>query len=287
MMREKKQLVDINELIDNDAFQKIKDTIKVLGSFQENMYALQTSEDSPELNLVKIGTVLQLSLINILASGKKAKDLDDKDWESIIKNVSKYAVLEENQRYSGFVFSLYSDYIRISAKVMQGKIRDDELVQIQLISDDIRLKTEQLKHDEIGEAAYIEECLWLSLEAMLKLLSSAFTIGIPKEFASVIQSVPQFAFEYGRYALYSREQAILDRYLRNQSILDRELQEEYEAFMKEVQIQADRFQMLVKDAFASDIKNALQHSAALALHTGVVKEELLLTEDDVDSFFMD
>ena len=100
-------------------------------------------------------------------------------------------------------------------------------------------------------------------------------------------SLSQFAFEYGRYVLYAKEQAILEQYIRNQHILDERLQREYEDYLEAVQIQAEAFQRLIDDAFSPEAGEELQKSSALARAAGVKEEEILSTIEDVDAFFLD
>ena len=161
------------------------------------------------------------------------------------------------------------------------------LSAIKDLSDALRKNADSLKSEEIDEAAYIEACLWLSLEAMLKLLSVFFTRGIPREYAELLQSLPQLAFEYGRYVLYSEEQAILEQYIQKQHVFDERLRREYETYLEKVRVQAEEFQRLIDDAFCPDIREALANSSRLARAAGVKDEEILKSLDDVDAFFLD
>ena len=279
--------ININQLMSQDSALKIREAVETVSSVQQSLYTLANNEDSTEMDLLKIGTVFQIFLIDTLASGKKAGELIESDWRNIANKVNQYAVLEDGQSYSEYVFTMYADYIELSIKVLEGKAREEYLASIQELSDTIRSNTELLRNEEIKETAYIEACLWLSLEAMIKLLSSFFTMKIPKEYADLIMSASQLAFEYGRYVLYAKEQAILEKYIRNQYVLDEQLHRDYEEYLKEVQIQAEKFQELVEDAFSMDIRQSLEQSAALAREAGVKEEELLQSVDDVDAFFMD
>ena len=279
--------IHINQLMSQDSALKIREAIETVSSVQQSLYTLANNEDSAEMDLLKIGTVFQIFLIDTLAAGKKAGELSESDWRNIADKVNQYAVLEDGQSYSEFVFTMYADYIDLSVKVLEGKAREEYLTSIQELSDTIRSNSELLRNEEIKETAYIEACLWLSLEAMIKLLSSFFTMKIPKEYADLILSASQLAFEYGRYVLYAKEQAILEKYIRNQYVLDEQLRRKYEEYLKEVQFQAEKFQELVEDAFYVDIRQSLEQSAALAREAGVKEEELLQSVDDVDAFFMD
>ena len=281
------QNMTVDELVSSDAGQKIRQILETASSVQRGLYALSVSEDDAKLNLLKLGTVFQLFFIDALAAGKQPGDLTKEDWIGIADKVNRYAVLEEGQRYSEFVFSLYADYIDLSAETMRGSKSRQSLLSIKELANAIRKNAEKLRSEEINEASYIESCLWLSLEAMIKLLCYYFTSNISEEYADLLQSVSQLAFEYGRYALFSKEQAILEKYIKNQYVLDEQLQTEYEAYLEEVKGQADAFQKLIDNAFSPNISAALHNSAALARAAGVREEKILTSIEEIDAFFLD
>lgn len=281
------QNMTVDELVSSDAGQKIRQILETASNVQRGLYALAVSEDDAKLNLLKIGTVFQLFFIDTLAAGKQPGDLTKEDWISIANRVNRYAVLEEGQRYSEFVFSLYADYIDLSAETMRGSKSGHSLLSIKELANAIRKNAEDLRNEEINEASYIESCLWLSLEAMIKLLCCYFTLNISEEYADLLQSVSQLAFEYGRYVLFSKEQALLEKYIENQYVLDEQLQTEYEAYLEEVKGQADAFQKLIDNAFSPNISEALHNSAVLARAAGVREEEILTSVEEIDSFLMD
>ncbi len=287
VLKEIAQEIAIDELRNSPAGKKISEAMEAVAAVQRNLCALAESEDSTQLNLLKIGTVLQIFLIDTLASGADPKKMKPEEWGSIASKVSQYAVLEEGQSYSEFVFTLYADYIDLSAEGLSEFISKEALASIKSISSDIRSKTALLRQEAISESAYVDECLWLSLEAMIKLLSSLLTMLIGTEYSQLAQAVSQLAFEYGRYVLYSKEQAILTAYIENQYILDEQLRQQYDAFQAELTEQAERFNQLIDQAFSSNIRESLMRSAELARDTGVKEEEILTSIDDIDTFFMD
>ena len=281
------QEVVLEELLSDSAAQKIDQAMGTIESVQQGLYTLAVSEDSEKLNLLKVGTVFQIFFVDTLASGKKPTELKSEDWKNIALKVHHYAVLEDEQRYSEFVFKLYADYIDISAGVLSGKASQKSVDAIKEVADTIRHNTELLHKNEITEVAYIDACLWLSLEAMIKLLSTCLTMFAGEQLEQLAVAVSQLAFEYGRYVMYKKEQEILEKYIRNQHELDEQLRKEYEAFLKEVQENADRFNSLIEKAFSPDLHESLMESAALAREAGVKEEEILTTIEDIDSFFMD
>lgn len=277
----------IEQLLGSSAAERVERILDTVSTVQRGLFALAESGDSEQFTLLKIGTVFQIFLVDVLASGKKAEELTAEDWQNIADKVAKYAVLEDGQSYSEFVFGLYADYIDLSEKVLKVRgVSEERAAAVKEIADQIRNNTCLLQQGEITEVRYVEENLWLSLEAMIKCLSLYVTPLIGPEYTQLLQSVTQLGFEYGRYMLYAREQAILQEYLDNQRILDERLQAEYEAYLDEVNKNAARFQGLIDAAFDPGLRESLAESIALAKAYGVKEEELLKSEEEIDAFFM-
>lgn len=277
----------IEQLLGSSAAERVERILDTVSTVQRGLFALAESGDSEQFTLLKIGTVFQIFLVDVLASGKKAEELTAEDWQNIADKVAKYAVLEGGQSYSEFVFGLYADYIDLSEKVLKVRgVSEERAAAVKEIADQIRNNTCLLQQGEITEVRYVEENLWLSLEAMIKCLSLYMTPLIGPEYTQLLQSVTQLGFEYGRYMLYAREQAILQEYLDNQRILDERLQAEYEAYLDEVNKNAARFQGLIDAAFDPGLRESLAESIALAKAYGVKEEELLKSEEEIDAFFM-
>ena len=282
------QEIAISELLDSPVGDWLNNAMETVTSLQRNLFALSESEDSNQLTLMKIGTVFQIFLIDTLASGKKVEELTPEDWKNIADKVSQYAILEDEQSYSEFVFTLYADYIDLSAKALSAYgVSKENVKKVTAIAEEIRSYTERLRNEELPEVDYIEKCLWASLEAMIKCLSLSLTSVIGPEYAQLAQAATQLAFEYGRYVLYSKEQAILEEYIQKQYVLDEELKTKYEAYLEEVQAQSEQFQSLVDAAFSPDFRETLLQSVALARAAGVKEEEILRSIDDTDDFFLD
>ena len=281
----------INNLLDTSEGKKLTAAMKQLEFCQKNLFALLDSDDEEKLTLLKIGTVFQIFLVDKLATGKSASDLTEDDWKDIAAKVSKYAILEEGQTYSEFVFNMYADYIDTSTEVLEGHVREERLGEIKGVSKKIRTLSKQMQKNTITEPAYVEECLWLSLEGMMKLLSSLLSSKMEAlmgdGYAQLTEAVSQLAFEYGRYVLYAREDAMLDEFLQHQYELDEQLDAKYTAYMEEINQQRDRFKALITDAFNPNLRDSLMHSAALARAAGVKEEEILDTVEDIDDFFME
>ncbi len=286
----------ISEFLESKPGQKLQEAMAGIEAVQDNLLVYAEKDDSEKLKWLKIGTVFNLFLVDTLAKkGKRrANELEKEDWMELANKVSRYAVKESDQSYSEFVFDLYANYIDLSVKSVQAAAEfknceadKDALAAISNIANSLREKKDQLNREIIDEVHYTEDCLWLSLEAMVKLLSTFVSLALPKEYAQLLHSISQLGFEYGRYVLYAREQALLEEYIHNQYVLDDELKAKYEAYLHDVQENAARFDSLIQKAFSPDIHEALTGSADLARSYGVSEDEILETIEDIDSFFLD
>lgn len=277
----------INELLRTPAAEKLQQAMEAIATAQEHIYAFATSDDDTKLKLVKIATVFQIFLVDTLASGKKMKELTEEDWENIAAKISQYAIMGGGEQYCEFVFSMYAQYIDVSADNLPEKVSEKSVEAIKELSESIRYNTEKFKKGELTEVDYTESCLWISLEAMIKLLSCYLTAGLDEEYSYFAQAASQLAFEYGRIILLSKEQALLEAYIQNQYQLDEELEREWEQYFAELQAYSEDFRGLIDAAFTTDIHAALVNSAALAREAGVKEEDILVTTEDIDSYFMD
>ena len=254
---------------------------------QENITALANSDDSESLKKTKIGTVLTFSVVRKIMEGKNPKEFTQDDWKDIANAVSEKAILMDSKDYSKFIFKKYSQYIDTSASLLEGVVNPNHLEAISNLAAELRAKEEALNNDEITEVTYIEDCLWISLEAMIKLLSAYYgrLLKYP-EFDDLLHAVTGFAFEYGRLILWRKEQALLDQYINNQYILDEELQADFDAFRAELDKEYEKFNSLLDHAFASNIRSRLKGSVELALTAGVSPDEVLDSVEKIDEFFM-
>ena len=257
------------------------------------LYSLSDEKDETSLTALKAGTMVLFSLLGKLVSGKSLRDLTDTDWADIAANVIDHAVLMDGRQYTVVVFETYAGYIELCVQYLKqwqsptGEgFPKEKLKAIENLAWEIRHKTKELRANKISEPDYVEDCLWLCLEAMIKQLSLWLGRNLSAEFSELGQAVSILAFEYGRYRLYAKEQALLAEYLAKQEQLDAELQKQYDEFMAEVQAYSEQFMSLVDNAFAPDFRPALTDSVALAQAAGVADAEILVSVEDVDDFFI-
>ena len=277
----------IDMLFEKEHQDAIKKGIAIFKKVQEKLYELAEKDDEKTLAGIKAGTIILLTVLKKMAQGTAPDKFKDEDYADIAKAVSEYVVLMDDQEYSAFVFDLYAGYIDASVKVLSMRVDKKRAESILTLSKELRKKSAMLRDGKISETVYIEDCLWISLEAMIKLLSAYAGSLVGQEYIDLAQAVSMCAIEYGRLMLYKREQAILGEYIEKQYQLDEELTEKFGAFKAELKTDSDRFNELVGQAFEPGFRESLKSSVELAKAAGVKQEEILDSVEKIGSFFMD
>lgn len=279
--------LSIDYLMSTPLSDDVEKAMDMFASVQERLYTLAVSRDSESLVKMKAGTIVTLAVLKKLAEGKDPRKLTKEDWQDIARSAGEYIQYTDGADYSMFVFNLYADYIHWSAKALKGTATKERIAAIDGLADELRHKAAMLQAREITETAYIEDCLWISLEAMVKLLASVVRIKGIENSSDLTYAAATYAFEYGRMKLYQQEQALVTEYLNGQKRLDGELEEKLEDFKAKMEIDAERFNDLLNEAFEPGFRDRLQASVFLARTAGVKEEEILKTAGEIDEFFLD
>ncbi len=270
--------------------EKLKQVMETYESFQEMFMTLADSTERKELLILKAGTVLVLSLFGKFCQKHSLKDLTEEDWADILKNVCKYGIVMDGAHYSEMVFRLYADYIDVSVLCIAKLASKEKLKDIKKLAKEIRDTSEQFSNKKIQELEYVEKCLWLSLEAMIKLMSATLYSSIGKlsgeEYQRLAEAVTAFGFEYARLTLYKKENALLQECLENQKRLDSALEIQYKEYLSELEKETAKFDSLIENAFSSEFESMFAGSIELARTTGIKESEIIKTAEDVDGFFL-
>ncbi len=277
----------INQLMSSPLGDKIEQAMVTFEKVQNHLYVLAEKQGEERTTTIKIGTIMTLSILQKFMNGKKPTELTEADWKEIANDVSNYAILPDDQKYTEYVFWLYEQYIRGSADDIEVFASEKTVMAVRMLADELQEKAVLLRNGEITEVKYIEDCMWISLEAMIKLIASMVSLVVDEEFAEYAQALANYAFEYGRFILYSREQELINEFIQSQYELDAELEQKYALFKEELEAKAEQFYVLIDNAFVPDFRERFLHSIALAQAAGVEEKEILMAEDDIDSFFMD
>ena len=280
--------IQIDDLIGVPLTAYLKKGLAIYQKAYDTLQTMAESDDGESLTKMKIGTALTFAVLKKIADEKVYPNAFSKeDWAAISDTVKDIAIYMDGQDYSVFVFDLYTDYIRASVARLQDVAPDEKRDAIAALADELQTKKQQLQDGEIGEVAYTEDCLWICLEAMIKSLSCMTYMAGDINAAEYVQAAAMYAFEYGRFRLYAKEQALVTEYIENQYRLDEELQAKFEVYKAELEAGTNQFIGLIDNAFDPQFRTSLHASVALARAAGVAEEEILKTVEDVDGFFLD
>ena len=277
----------VEYLKNNEIGDKIQMAMIGVQKAQEAILAYVNDDSPEEQKYMRMGTVLAFAIVNKIAHGTPIKDFSNRDWEDIISSVANDAVMIEGQKYSIWVFSVYASYVDISVKVLEIRgISAKKCDAISMIAEEVRALGRKLESNQISEVKYTEQCIWLLIEAMIKLLASYSAIVVGENLADLNQSIAMLAFEYARYSLYKKEKVIVTQYLEHQNEVDEALEAKFDAFRNEMQDRCDIFDELIANAFAPDISIRLKSSIEIALNVGVEESEILDSTEKIDDYFM-
>lgn len=277
----------LGQLIKSPLGEQLQRAAQIFQSVQDHCFALAEKQNELGMTGFKAATVLTFAILRKIADGKTPSELKAQDWKEIANTVSEYAVLGDDRQYSVSVFGLYEEYIRYSVKRIEAIIPEETAAVISGLADELREKADSLCEGAITEVRYTEDCLWISLEAMIKLLACTAVFCADARVTDFTQALASYAFEYGRLMLHRRELEIVNQFIESQNQLDSELEQKYAAYLEDLQKEAQQFHALIDNAFAPNFRDAFLHSILLAKAAGVKEEEILSSTEDIDSFFLD
>ena len=277
----------INKLLNSPLGEKLQQAEKIINEINRHVLALSEKQGEEDMTATKIATVLTFGILGRIADGKKPAEFEKSDWAEIAKGISEYAILQSDSEYSLFVFNLYERYIRYSANTIRVKVPEKICDAIIALADELSAKGDSFTKGAISEIKYTEDCLWISLEAMIKLLASTVSLFGDSEKTEYAQAIASYAFEYGRLMLYSREQEIVNQFLESQEQMDAALEARYNEFLEDLTRETEEFYTLIDNAFVTDYRSAFLQSILLAKAAGVGENEILKSAIDIDSFFLD
>ena len=278
--------LNYEKLIKSDIGLRIESLMSSLELIMKNIYSLSEKQGDERKNLIKVITVMTFAILKKFAYGKKPSDLKKEDWKDILKDVSDYAILPDDEHYVKWVFHMYEKFIRTSASIISQYASDATVCSIVNLADELADKSVLLENDEIKEVVYIEDCLWITLEAMLKLVASTTEKLPEKEYGAFIQALANYAFEYGRYVMYKHEQDLVDELIASQYELDERLKNKYYDYISGLQKESEKIYLLIENAFEPDYRNSFLQTILLAREVGVDDSLILKNTEEIDDFFM-
>ena len=260
------------------AMQTIQDRLNTLQTYANAM--AEKDEDISTTSL-KVLTVMTFAILQRIGQGQDLKSFSKEDWKDILSETGQISILLDEQKYTVFVFMLYEKYIRYSADCL-SEFYPEKAQRINLVADE--LKQEHIKFYDglISEPIYVEDCLWISLDAMIKLLASCSYLSHDGKDGELSMAL----FEFARLKYYQEEYKIVQEYIDSQYQMDDQLQLRYDSFLKKLQLESEQYQKLIDNAFSPNFREAFLGSIALAKASGVEQKEILTSISDVDDYFL-
>ena len=146
-----------------DAFLKAAELMR---SIIENIIRSSSSQDNQQT--LHAGNVLLLEILKKMCNGQAPSSFTSEEWKNIAQSVSKHALENNGENYSVYIFTLYARSIEAAADLMKGRIPPEKEKDIRSLSAEIKKKTDRFQKGKLSEPVYVEDCLWICLEAMMK-----------------------------------------------------------------------------------------------------------------------
>ena len=262
----------------NIAVQTIQDRLNTIQTYAN---AIAEKDEDISTTSLKVLTVMTFAILRRIGQGQDLKSFSKEDWTDILSQTGQISVLLDEQKYTVFVFMLYEKYIRYSANCL-SEVYPEKAHRVNLVADELKQEHKKFNDGLISEPIYVEDCLWISLDAMIKLLASCSYLSHDGKDGELSMAL----FEFARLKYYQDEYKIIQEYIDSQYQMDEQLQLRYESFLKKLQLESEQYQRLIDNAFSLNFREAFLGSIALAKASGVEQKEILTSISDVDDYFL-
>lgn len=265
----------------NTNFNKALDIIEKYLPVVENAI----DQDKSELS-IKAATIFLIGLWARLKQGGSIADLTNDDWNSALGAAVEKAVTMDPQEYSLKVFDLYKKSIAFVIDPMKGSASESVISRLEEIVALMEGYAGELEAGNMPEVKFIEENLWLSLEAIFLVMTDRMShVLLPEKRRELAEAVSALVFQKFRYSHYEQELAAINACLDYQTKLDKKLENQINAYIDSLRDELDMFDALVEKAFnTTDFQAAFRGSIDLAKSLGA--DGILQTQQEVDDYFM-
>ena len=265
----------------DENYGKALDLIERLLPAAENVLEQDTKDVS-----IRAATMFLIGLWSKLKQGDSVSDLTKDEWNNILGDAYEQAAVIDPKDYSLRVFDLYRKSIEFAIEPMRFNASPAAVKRLEEIVSLMGGYAMDLEEGAMPEAKYIEENLWLSLEAVFTVMTDRLNFRlIPEERRDLAEAVGALAFQKLRLSIYEKELDAINECLDQQSQLDQKLTEQVNAYIDALRDELDEFDALVEKAFdTADFQSAFRGSIDLAKLIGT--EEILQTQQDIDDYFL-
>ena len=265
----------------DENYGKALDLIERLLPAAENVLDQDTKEVS-----IRAATMFLIGLWSKLKQGDSVSDLTKDEWNNILGNAYEQAAVIDPKDYSLKVFDLYRRSIEFAIEPMRANASPAAVERLEEIVSLMGEYAKDLEEGAMPETKYIEENLWLSLEAVFTVMTDRLNFRlVSEEKRELAEAVGALAFQRLRLSIYEKELDAINECLDQQSQLDQKLTEQVNAYIDALRDELDEFDALVEKAFdTADFQSAFRGSIDLAKMIGT--EEILRTQQDIDDYFL-
>lgn len=235
---------------------------------------------------MRAATMFLIALWSRLRQGGKVEDLKAEDWNALAGQAFEHAVEMDPRDYSKLVFDLYKKSIAFAIEPMKANASEAVTNRLEEIVSLMDRYSAELESGVLPETKFIEENLWLSLEAVFLVLTDRMNHKyLPEERQELAEAIGALVFQKFRFSIYDKELAAIDACLNNQADLDRRLTEQVNAYIDALNNELDEFDALVERAFdTTDFQEAFRGSKDLAKLLGA--KDTLNSQKEIDDYFM-
>ena len=265
----------------NERFDKALGTVERILPAAENVLEQGAADVG-----IKAATIFVISLWSKIRHGASVDDLSKDDWNNIIGNIYENAAVIDPQEYSLLVFDLYRRSIAFAIEPMKPNASPTAVSRLEEIVSLMEEYADELRSGAMSETKFIEENLYLSLEAVFLVMTDrmSFTL-LAEERRELAVAVSALIFQKIRYSHYDKELAVVNKCLEYQGELDQRLEERVNAYIDSLKNDLDEFDALVDKAFdTSDYRIAFRGSISLAETIGA--DGILQTKQDIEDYFL-
>ncbi len=281
----------LNNLNSNNIFVALREQNNnfnnALNTIEKYLPAAENILDQDKTDLsIKTATIFLINMWSKLKHGCSVADLTKDDWNSIMVAAAENAAMIDPKDYSMMVFDLYRKSIAFAIDPMRENASETAINRLEEIVSLMEENSEALETGSMPETKFIEENLWVSLEAVFLVMTDRMSHTLlPEKRLELAESVGALIFQKIRYSHYEEELSVIDECITHQAELDQRLKEQINAYIDALHDELDEFDELVEKAFdTSDFQNAFRGSIQLSKNLGA--ERILQTKQDIDDYFM-
>ena len=281
----------LNDLNSNTIFAALREQNSnfnnALISIEKYLPAAENVLDQDKYDLsIKTATIFLINLWSKLRQGGSVAELTKEDWNNVLATSAKDAATINPKDYSRKVFDLYKKSIAFAIDPMRENASETVINRLEEIVSLMEDYAEGLEAGDMPETKFIEENLWLSLEAVFLVMTDRMSHSLlPEKRRELAEAISALVFQRFRYSHYEEELAVIDKCFEYQAQLDQRLTEQVNAYIDALNDELDEFDELVEKAFnSSNFQVAFRGSIGLAESVGV--KGVLLTKEDIDDYFM-